>query len=884
MKRCIHSVPIGITRYLLALLFIISPLILSAATPVTENYTDDNNIVYVLYDDNTAVLTNGKNPYLNANGEIRIASPITYNGQKYTVEKIADNAFTSSFPPQILSIKIDNGIKTIGAAAFKNLSKLKSIYLPESLESINGDVFDGCTSLSNIYCSGYTLPDVSGGKFTGIDLTKVSLFVSENYSDVYSADGSPFLSCKEIKEVRSSTLKSNRPEMIIDKSELTFTPGETKDLHISLDNSVNYLGFQVDLFLPEGLSIPETNGKYDVEIKSSTDGTTGDLPCKIEVKIVENGSYRMVAHPSTTAIFQPVTVITVKINTASDFREGEIWFRDLAASNSTTSVKAKDKSYLATIPEVLVESVSLNKTSVTLQATQTATLTATINPTNATKKQLTWSSSNPSVATVSAQGVVTAIAVGSTTVTATSVNGKTATCAVTVEATPATSVTIATPASTTLKPGEKLTLSASVLPALTTDKTVKWSSSDVAVATVNSEGVVSAKEGGDVVITAACGNVSDQINIKVLKMAKSLEINPSELSVEKGKEVILTAKYVPEDPDLIHLEWYSSDESIAVVDQTGKVSGITPGEVIISVSDKETGKTATCKITVTEIMYGDADNDGNIAINDVQLIVDYILERNPVTFVKDRADLDKDGIIDIFDVTKTLELVMSQTPESVSRAYASLNTRSPNDVLSAGVVKADEEDNIIVPLVLKTTDVYTGMQFDMALPQGWSVVDINTVGQNTARHTLVTAQLPDAITRVAVYSLSGTSLDSNGTLLEVKLRANDSAGSSSESYLSVNNTIASLATGQGIAIGDVISALRPVSGLEMISHSSECVVTPLPGGIKVSSPAGEKIEIYSLSGIPVISTISTGDDYFAVYNDFYIVIIGAYRFKIRVSQ
>ena len=79
-----------------------------------------------------------------------------------------------------------------------------------------------------------------------------------------------------------------------------------------------------------------------------------------------------------------------------------------------------------------VTSVSLNATTVTLVKGKTVTLTATVSPSNATNKTITWSSSNPTIAKVSSTGVVTAVAPGVTNITISSANGKTAGCRVTV--------------------------------------------------------------------------------------------------------------------------------------------------------------------------------------------------------------------------------------------------------------------------------------------------------------------------------------------------------------------------------------------------------------------------------------------------------------------
>lgn len=84
-------------------------------------------------------------------------------------------------------------------------------------------------------------------------------------------------------------------------------------------------------------------------------------------------------------------------------------------------------------PTVSVTGVSLDKTSLSLNLNETAQLTATVSPSNATDKSVSWTSSDTSVATVSSSGLVTAKAAGSATITVTTNDGgKTATCAVTV--------------------------------------------------------------------------------------------------------------------------------------------------------------------------------------------------------------------------------------------------------------------------------------------------------------------------------------------------------------------------------------------------------------------------------------------------------------------
>lgn len=154
--------------------------------------------------------------------------------------------------------------------------------------------------------------------------------------------------------------------------------------------------------------------------------------------------------------------------------------------------------------EVGVASVTLSQNSLIMRVGQTSSIRANVKPDDATGKTVVWTSSNTGVATV-ADGVITALKVGSVTITA-KAGDKSATCAVTVEATPVSDVTV-DPTQVTLKAGQMATLSAIVSPDDATDKTVVWTSSNTEVATV-ADGVITALKVGLVTITAKAGDKS----------------------------------------------------------------------------------------------------------------------------------------------------------------------------------------------------------------------------------------------------------------------------------------------------------------------------------------------------------------------------------------
>jgi len=166
-----------------------------------------------------------------------------------------------------------------------------------------------------------------------------------------------------------------------------------------------------------------------------------------------------------------------------------------------------------------VTGVALSQTSASLTVGGTLALTATVSPSDASNKAVTWRSSDRTVATVSSSGVVTAKAAGTCTITATtSDGGKTATCAVTV-ASSTVSVTGVSVGVTelSLAKGTSGSVSCTVSPSNATNKSVTWSSSDTSVATVSSSGLITAKAAGTCTVTVKTvdGNKTATVNVTV---------------------------------------------------------------------------------------------------------------------------------------------------------------------------------------------------------------------------------------------------------------------------------------------------------------------------------------------------------------------------------
>ena len=171
-------------------------------------------------------------------------------------------------------------------------------------------------------------------------------------------------------------------------------------------------------------------------------------------------------------------------------------------------IKTSDLTSTKPAAPVAVSSVGLNSTSITLKNIRNYKLTATVSPSNASNKTITWTSSNGNVAKVDQNGNVTAVNEGTATITARSNNGKTATCKVTVinPALVAVSSVGLNSTSITLKNIRNYKLTATVSPSNASNKTITWTSSNSNIARVDANGNVTAVNAGTATITAKSNN------------------------------------------------------------------------------------------------------------------------------------------------------------------------------------------------------------------------------------------------------------------------------------------------------------------------------------------------------------------------------------------
>ncbi len=337
-------------------------------------------------------------------------------------------------------------------------------------------------------------------------------------------------------------------------------------------------------------------------------------------------------------VYQPVTGVTIS-NESMTVRKGqEFWLNATCQpenamnkliiwSSSDTSIATVDKNGKVTAVEpgdcVItatsqdsgvtarcsltvtqpITGISLNTNAKTILAGEKFVIIPTIEPLDADNKNVTYTSSDTSVATVDSDGIVTGVRGGKTVIIVkTEERGLIASCLVTVQEF-VSSVNI-TQDSAQMNLGAVLQLQAEVLNETATNRKLTWSSTNNGILQVDSTGKVTAVGMGTATIYAYATDGSglyDTCQITVIKPVGSIVIQPSSVTVSEGKTARVTATVYPADASIQDIEWSSSDPTVATVDYNGEITGITKGICkIFATSSDGNNIVGVCRVTVKE--------------------------------------------------------------------------------------------------------------------------------------------------------------------------------------------------------------------------------------------------------------------------------------------
>lgn len=346
------------------------------------------------------------------------------------------------------------------------------------------------------------------------------------------------------------------------------------------------------------------NGLVDNCLVTVTQKATGVQLSDYNITINVGESYTVTAKPNPTTSTEKEFTWTCKDPSIATVKnDGTV--TGVSAGSTIVLIKTKngDVTYLYVTVKDKAKGMELNYSTKSVPKGSSFTLKPIFTPSNTTNKKVTWTSSNTGVAKVSDKGKVTGVKGGSAIITCVSEDGGyVATCLVTVVQ-PVSTVKL-NHSSYKLGLGKSVTLKATVTSNTSSNPKVKWTSSNTKIATVSSSGKVTGKKLGTCTITATATDGSKKkasCKITVVRQSTSVKLNKSYLTLIVGHNSQLKATVKPSNATYKTVNWKSSNESVALVNNSGLVRGIAVGSANIKVTTKDNGKkTASCYVEVIE--------------------------------------------------------------------------------------------------------------------------------------------------------------------------------------------------------------------------------------------------------------------------------------------
>ena len=440
---------------------------------------------------------------------------------------------------------------------------------------------------------------------------------------------------------------------------------------------------------------------------------------------------------------------------------------------------------LVTVSPIYVKTITINQTDLALYANQTAQLTATVLPENATDSKIKWSSSDEKVAIVGDNCLITAVTPGYAKITATANDGGGAS------------------AVCVLKVNEEEKVNNYIY--LKNCKATANSSTTLPLYLDNKDEITAVQF--DMLLPQGI-TIGDNVTINTTDDRATAEGHTVAKSVfEDG-----TIRVICYSPSLAVFE----GESGAILNIPINISdGIALGEhkiqfcnIILTEKggDKHTVDKYEAVINITDAINGDSNGDGSVDVADIVVVANYILGNTPVNFIESASDVNGDGTIDVADIVSLANLLLhpQEMNAAKNKIVRSGEVESGVDALKVMPFTASigEKSKIVTLDLFNTIEDFTAFQCDLYLPDGVTLnknkrgtaynISFNSDEERTdaSCHTLSAAQQKDGAIRIICYSVNNdifTGLE--GAIVNLPLSTDNSIEAGAYNYCLKNVVI-----------------------------------------------------------------------------------------------
>ena len=527
---------------------------------------------------------------------------------------IAEGMFSGC--TSLVEINWPDTVETVGVNAFKNCAFLPEVHLPANVKTIGNNAFSGCTALKKFVFSDQ-VREIGANAFSNCDaLTEIVLPDS-----LRTLGDAAFSSCDLLATVdlgagvrvipASCFYESPVLEKIILPQQVTAVRANafkncTKLTGITMNRNITAIDATAFSY-PDRTTIygvagtyPETFAKENGFSFSVLNVPAKSIKLSQASRVARGGTLQLTAKITPQDSSDELTWTSTDEGILTVDKTGLI--KGVKTGTASITVMAGD--VVETLDITVYEKVTgigLNVTSKEVTIGNILQLSATVYPNNADNKKVKWSSSDTKVATVTANGRVTAIAYGTATITATTEDGGyTRSCTLTVKPVSVTGISLNTKTAD-VGIGGSCQLIAEILPENATNKEVTWTSSKPEIAEVKDGLVTGIREGTAIIIVKSkdgAKTASCTITVKNLSVT-GITLDRRELDMEINETYRLIPSISPTGANNQNITWASDNEEVAAVSD-GTVTAKKVGTAIITATTEDGSYTAACTVTVTE--------------------------------------------------------------------------------------------------------------------------------------------------------------------------------------------------------------------------------------------------------------------------------------------
>ncbi|MBR2244763.1 MAG: leucine-rich repeat protein [Prevotella sp.] len=705
--------------------------------------------------------------------------------------------------------------------AFANCTSLDGIEFPNTLRVLNYGAFQNCTSLTSVDLSDCEeLGTIEPYAFSGcISLENVYLPKSLNWIRDYV-----FAECRQLTNL---TVEALQPA---DLGEYVFRYVRTDQCVLSIPTGTFYdymsapqwgafveMRKNIDVTVGEGANLFFTSGESIVASRAAKRAATTSLPSGAKVK---DGSSLYVKE-NDNAIFQMKPEENVEI--AKVLYNGKDVTAELVNGTYTTPNITEASSFEVQVKvtgEIHVKELRMLDEELAVKMGEPRQLRYAVYPTNATNKNIKWSSSNESIAIVNNEGVVTGVAAGRAEITATTEDGG-------------------------LVEKSQIIVVSNNYWIVMDDNVEDFIDNNVSLNLVLHNESEARDIQFDVYMpegVTMSDNYSGDFGITLSERANSHRVSAARISDQVVRVIVYSQDGVSFDKNdgvLLTLPFRTGPEvgNFNVTIKNVHISG--PNLADFVASDR------TIRFSLKDYPLGDSNGSGDITITDAVNTVDHLLQKWTDRFYKKAGDVNKDDQITIADVTGTVDIVLER---NTSNRAASLNmNENAQGRLYMNDMRMTAGGQNTIGLKMENADNFIAFQCDVYLPEGM------IVARNDNGKLLV--GLADGIT--SNHVVSANMLD-NGVLRVVLMSPQN------ESIKLLENSIINLTveTDEGMTDNRVIDIrdirfVRNIGNSEYLAPDASATVTfGDVTGIEGIQTEGETFDVYNLRGQKVRTNVT----------------------------